>query len=96
VIEDRIMYLLETENDFRATISSLVEGQDVCIEIDEQMAYKMFVTEDFLPIHTDGCTRPADMSMPELWTLIYYAGYLTQVVIALVAPSLRSSLLHAA
>ena len=76
------MYMLETEKDFRATISSLVEGRSVGIEIDEQMPYQMFVTENLLPIYTDGCIRPADMSVPELWTLIYYAGYLTRVVIA--------------
>lgn len=83
--------MLEAEKGFRATISSLVEGRSVGIEIDEQMAYQMFVTENFLPIHTDGYNRPADMSMPELWMLIYYAGYLTKVVIH-ISPSLRSSL----
>jgi hypothetical protein len=68
------------KKDFRATISCLVEGWSAGIEIDEQMAYQMFVIEYSLPIYTDRSTRPADMSMPELWTLIYYAGYLTKVV----------------
>jgi len=61
-VQERIHHILNTNNRFRAHMTDLLANESTEIEIEEDMTYHSV----------------ADMSPTQLWTLIYYAGYLTK------------------
>lgn len=63
MVQERIHHFLDTDNRFRAQIADLLANNSTDIEIEEDMSYHSV----------------ADMSPTQLWTLIYYAGYLTKM-----------------
>jgi len=63
IIDQRVLDLLRNETEFRKKIASILEGGTMSFIIDESMSYR----------------TASDMSMSQLWTLIYYTGYLTIV-----------------
>jgi len=61
IIDQRVLDMLRNEDEFRDNIGAMLEGETMTFTVDDNMSYKMV----------------SDMSMSQLWTLIYYTGYLT-------------------
>lgn len=61
VILTRIQQMLKSDDKFRKQIEGLLMDEPVTIELDQGMTYSSFT----------------EMSMRQLWTLLYSAGYLT-------------------
>jgi hypothetical protein len=84
VAQERIYHILNTDTRFRAQITELLANKGTEIEIEEEMSYHPFVT--FLTSFSMGILNRhfvnsvADLSPTQLWTLLYYAGYLTKMV----------------
>jgi len=57
----RIHHMLRHEPKFREDVAALLEGRHIAVHIVDSMS----------------CQVVSDMSMSQLWTLMYYAGYVT-------------------
>src|SRR5712671_5427552 len=83
--------MLCNEDEFRENLAAILEGGTMNFTVDESMSYQTCVVSYLFSLNVSHSRRirVSDMSMSQLWTLIYYAGYLTIVVNCLYIPSLR-------
>jgi len=73
--------MLEGNDLFRAQFNDLLVDESIWVMFEKEMSYRWFVAfRAFLHNTADHHSVP-EMSMSELWTLIYYAGYLSKAVL---------------
>ena len=79
-IQDRIIQLLSNDIDFRAKCQTLLDGKTIDIDVELNLAYTSFVVCSTFLRSWLMLLRIMEMPKAELWSFMYYAGYLTQTV----------------
>ena len=80
LVQNRIYHFLGTDDQYRAQISELVANRGTVVEIEDDM-FVCHIHSLHLAVRVFNCVfSAADMSSTQLWTLTYYAGYLTKVI----------------
>ena len=68
---ERIQYMLQDNKDFRAQMDELLCGNSIRIAIEEEMTYHSSVISWII-------AQSDLVGIGQLWTLLYYNGYVTQ------------------